>query len=70
MADFCKECSIETFGKDFGDFAGIITEEQFKSNNEYYELCEGCGYARIDHEGNRINSKEEAWELFQEAMRK
>lgn len=36
MADFCKQCSIEVLGEDFGDFAD--------PNGGYrFVLCEGCG---------------------------
>lgn len=53
MADFCKQCSIATFGEDFGDLAGCSTAEQ---TFEY--LCEGCGeYVPVDPEGNRSDGK-------------
>ena len=31
MADFCKDCSIEMFGRDTGDLKGLITEDDFKA---------------------------------------
>ena len=56
MADFCKECSEEIFGKDFGDFKGLTTEEE-SSNKVYVEvLCEGCGFILVDHNGERKES--------------
>lgn len=30
MADFCKDCSEELFGRDCGDLKGLITEDQWK----------------------------------------
>jgi hypothetical protein len=40
MADFCKQCSEETFGKDFGDlaFPDCKVGQAIK-----HCLCEGCG---------------------------
>lgn len=49
MADFCKDCSIELFGEDFNDFAGLC-----KENEMIYVLCEGCGWVYVNHFGARI----------------
>lgn len=57
MADFCKECSIDTFGQDFGDFADLVTESEVAKGIGAYVLCEGCGYIRVDHFGCRIELK-------------
>lgn len=55
MADFCKQCSIDLNGEDFGDLAGITSKEG--SANGFYcvVLCEGCGAIQVDHEGNCIS---------------
>lgn len=45
MADFCKQCSIDMFGRDYGDLARIANK-----NGRAMVLCEGCG-------GNRIVSR-------------
>ena len=37
MADFCKQCSEDMFGKDFGD----LTHDSF---GPIWALCEGCGF--------------------------
>lgn len=38
MADFCKQCSIELFGSDMQDLAGLVPEGFFTC-----VMCEGCG---------------------------
>ena len=56
MADFCKECSIEMWGSDTGDFAGLITKEEVDKGYGAAVLCEGCGeMILVDHEGKRID---------------
>lgn len=51
MADFCKICSINIFGEDFGDMAGISTPEQTADERYLVALCEGCGPCFVDHKG-------------------
>lgn len=51
MADFCKACSIATFGEDFGDLAGISTPEDTTKELYARVICEGCGVTSVDHEG-------------------
>lgn len=55
MADFCKQCSIETFGSDFKDLANITTPEEYKQGLAALVLCEGCGFIYVDPEGKRID---------------
>jgi hypothetical protein len=55
MADFCKQCSEKTFGKDFGDLAGITTKEDWEKGLAATVLCEGCGVIKVDPEGNCIS---------------
>lgn len=50
MADFCKQCSIDHFGKDFGDLAGQVPE-----GTVLHTLCEGCANACVDHTGQCIS---------------
>ena len=51
MADFCSQCSIEHFGKDFGDLANLC------GNGEVAQvICEGCGLIWVDHDGARIEA--------------
>ena len=51
MADFCKACSIEVFGEDFGDLKGLSTEEDTRKELYCVALCEHCGPIQVDHEG-------------------
>ena len=55
MADFCKECSIEMWGSDTGDLAGLITKEEVDQGMGVPVICEGCGVILVDHEGKRID---------------
>lgn len=58
MADFCKECSIEIFNKDFEDFVDStrrkLTEKEKEEGYGWSVICEGCGYILVDDEGKRI----------------
>ncbi len=54
MADFCKQCSIANFGKDFGDLAQLSTREDTAKGMFAVVLCEGCGPTSVDHEGRCV----------------
>jgi len=60
MADFCKQCSIENFGEDFGDLKGItdrkLTEEEINCGMGWPTICEGCGPTLVNDEGECIES--------------
>lgn len=51
MADFCKQCSEELFGEDFGDLKGLMDEEEAKKGFIIRALCEGCGHIFVDQLG-------------------
>ncbi|MGD9697506.1 hypothetical protein [Acinetobacter sp.] len=56
MAEFCKQCSIDIFDQDHGDFAGIVTEKEYKEQKlAGLVLCEGCGNTFVDHEGTCLD---------------
>ena len=55
MADFCKQCSEELFGEDFGDFVGITKPEDWEKGLACVVLCEGCGPIQVDLEGRCIS---------------
>jgi len=55
MADFCKACSITLFDKDFGEMAGLSTEQDTKDKLFVLVLCEGCGAIQVDHTGTCIS---------------
>lgn len=58
MADFCKQCSIELFGKDFGDLKpnldNIDTTGVELTKLAWPALCEECGHTWVDHEGRCV----------------
>ena len=56
MADFCKQCSIENFGQDFGELANLITEEDTKNGLVSSPvICEGCGIIQVNHLGECVS---------------
>ena len=57
MSDFCKECSIEFFGKDLRDLAGLISPEEVKEGYGAVTICEDCGPIRVDQDGKRMGEK-------------
>ena len=57
MADFCTHCSIEHFGKDFGNFKYLISAAELAAGYRYSTvLCEGCGPIQVDQFGNCVSS--------------
>lgn len=55
MADFCKQCSIDIFGEDFRELAGITTQEGWNDGKAAVVLCEGCGPIQVDPDGNCVS---------------
>lgn len=55
MADFCRQCSIDIFGEDTGDMAGISTIESTNQQMFALVLCEDCGPCQVDHEGTCVS---------------
>lgn len=52
MADFCKQCSEELFGEDYGDLSDLLRDGFIKySNYEVSVICEGCGFTIVDKLG-------------------
>lgn len=51
MADFCKQCSTKIMGEDFRDLAGLLTDEEARKGMVRNVICEGCGNAWVDNEG-------------------
>lgn len=56
MADFCTECSLEMFDKDFEELAGLSTEEDTKNSLFADVICEGCGFIQVDHTGRCVSA--------------
>lgn len=55
MADFCMQCSLDSFGKDYGDLKGLSTKEDTENNLYVITICEGCGVIQVDHKGRCIS---------------
>ena len=55
MADFCQQCSLAMFGKDFEDMANLGDHRDLKPGWGYQVLCEGCGPTLVDDEGKCIS---------------
>jgi len=55
MADFCKKCSIEMFGNDYGDLAKLSTPEQTAEGLFPVVICESCGTIQVDHTGECVS---------------
>lgn len=56
MADFCRQCSMELFGKDFGNMKGATTKEDWEKGLAAVVLCEHCGHIQVDPEGNCVSN--------------
>lgn len=56
MADFCKQCSINTFGKDTRDLAGITEPGKWQQGMAVSDICEGCGPIQVDPDGNCVSN--------------
>lgn len=54
MADFCRDCAVDTWGFDTKDLAGLITKEDMDNGIRAHVICEGCGWILVDHEGIRV----------------
>ena len=48
MAAFCKQCSIDLFGEDFKELAGITTKEDWDKGYSALVICEGCDPIQVD----------------------
>lgn len=55
MADFCQQCSINLFGEDYKDLAGITHADQQAQGKYVCVLCEGCGLIQVDTAGKCIS---------------
>ena len=55
MADFCRQCSIDNFGKDYEDHKGLTDSESWEKGLAATVICEGCGFIQVDPEGNCVS---------------
>ena len=58
MADFCKQCSIETFDKDFEELANLMPAEKYNAEEGIgaLALCEGCGPVVVAIDGTCLGN--------------
>jgi len=55
VADYCQQCSIELFGEDHRELAGLGPEGQtLEPGYGWSVLCEGCGPTLVDDDGKCI----------------
>jgi hypothetical protein len=52
MSDYCRTCCREVFGSDRSDFANIVTPEEWSAGYCARVLCERCGWANVDPDGD------------------
>lgn len=57
MAAYCKQCSEEIFGEDFGELAGISTADDDRRGMAALALCEGCGPTKVNAAGECLYHK-------------
>lgn len=50
MADFCSQCSLDMYGRDFND----LTTRDNPDLKRLYTICEGCGFTVVDKDGHCI----------------
>ena len=51
MADFCRQCSLDTFGEDYRDLGDITSAADWAEGRAACALCEGCGPIQVDPDG-------------------
>lgn len=54
MADFCHQCSLDMFGEDFGELAGLGDGRDLGPGSGWTAICEGCGFILVDNAGNCV----------------
>lgn len=55
MADFCKQCSIAIFDRDYGDMANLLKPSEYDEDYGALVLCECCGPIVVDIDGKRMS---------------
>jgi hypothetical protein len=55
MAEFCKQCSLDLFGEDHTELAGLGGLAPTLLPGECYPaLCEGCGFIGVNDYGECV----------------
>lgn len=57
MADLCRQCSIETWGKDVKDLCALGKGKPLAPGYGWSVICEGCGPTLVDNRGVCISNK-------------
>jgi hypothetical protein len=57
MADFCRDCSLEMFDKDFRDLACLGDGSKLQPGMGWHCICEGCGFILVDDDGVCIDGR-------------
>ena len=60
VADFCHQCSIATFGEDYGDLANLFPDRPKPYTVDV--ICEGCGHATVDENGVCLKDHDHEWD--------
>jgi hypothetical protein len=68
MADFCKACSIQVFGEDYGDLAGLTTPENVADGLYCNVLCKGCGAIQVHPDCSRLEKSKEGLNMGDEHL--
>lgn len=56
MSDFYKQCSIDIFGEDYHDMAGITHVEEEREGKYRWVLCEDCGSIQVNSLGECVST--------------
>lgn len=55
MANFCSQCSIELFGADMKDLAGLTKPKHMLQGKYARGLCEDCGDIQVNAKGECLS---------------
>ncbi len=54
MQGCCQNCSMEIYGEDLGDFAGMMAPALVAEGYGLVADCEFCGQVLVDGNGRRV----------------
>lgn len=56
MSDYCRACSEDLFGRDYGEMAGLTSPADWAAGRAAIVLCEGCGPIQVDPDGRCVSA--------------
>jgi len=56
VADYCRQCSIEILGEDYGDLKDLTSELGTANGLFLVVICEGCGVIQVNHKGTCMST--------------